>query len=70
MKSPPLVCICIPHFNNKKTISQALDSLLEQTYQNIIMKVFDNVSNDGSWEVIKGYAERYSHIHVFKNIKK
>ena len=54
----PLVCICIPHFNYKNTISQTLDTLLKQTYQNIIIKVFDNVSNDGSWEIIIGYAGR------------
>ena len=67
MSNQPLVCICIPHFNNKDTISQTLDSLLSQTYQNIIIKVFDNVSDDGSWEIVKQYAEKYSNIHVFQN---
>jgi len=67
MSNQPLVCICIPHFNNKDTISQTLDSLLSQTYQNIIIKVFDNMSDDGSWEVVKQYAEKYSNIHEFQN---
>jgi glycosyltransferase involved in cell wall biosynthesis len=67
MTEQPLVCICIPHFNNKDTISQTLDSLLSQTYNNIIIKVFDNISDDGSWEVVKQYAKKYSNIHEFQN---
>ncbi len=67
MSDQSLVCICIPHFNNKNTISQTLDSLLIQTYKNIIIKVFDNVSDDGSWEIVKGYAEKYSNVHAFQN---
>ncbi len=67
MINQPLVSICIPHFNNKNTISQTLDSLLSQTYQNIVIKVFDNVSDDGSWEIVKEYAERYSNIRAFQN---
>ncbi|MBT4732798.1 glycosyltransferase family 2 protein, partial [Candidatus Woesearchaeota archaeon] len=67
MINQPLVSICIPHFNNKNTISQTLDSLLSQTYQNIVIKVFDNVSDDGSWEIVKEYAEKYSNIRAFQN---
>jgi glycosyltransferase involved in cell wall biosynthesis len=69
MSSQPLVCICIPNFNNKETISQTLDSLLNQTYQNIIIKIFDNRSDDGSWEIVKEYAEKYSNIQAFQNNK-
>jgi glycosyltransferase involved in cell wall biosynthesis len=67
LNSQPLVCICIPHFNNIDTISETLDSLIGQTYLNIIIKIFDNVSDDGSWKVIKKYAEKYSHIYAFQN---
>jgi len=67
MNTQPLVCICIPNFNNINTISQTLDSLLGQTYHNIIIKVIDNMSNDGSWEIIKVYAEKNANIHAFQN---
>jgi glycosyltransferase involved in cell wall biosynthesis len=67
MVNEPLVSICIPLFNNKNTISQTLDSLLNQTYQNITIKVFDNLSDDGSWEIVKKYVEKYSNIFAFQN---
>lgn len=62
-----MVCICIPNFNNICTISETLDSLTRQTYSNLIIKVFDNVSNDGSWEVIQKYSDKYSNIFAFQN---
>ena len=40
MNNQPLVCICIPNYNNEKTISETLDSLVNQTYKNIIIKIF------------------------------
>lgn len=61
----PLVCICIPNYNNEKTIAETLDSLLNQTYKNIIIKVFDNASIDKSRQIIEMYASRYPNIHVF-----
>ena len=67
MPNKPLVTICIPHYNNKKTISETLDSLLSQTYKNIIIKVFDNASTDNSMDILKEYEKRYKNIQVFQN---
>ncbi|MDX1809595.1 MAG: glycosyltransferase family 2 protein [Sulfurospirillaceae bacterium] len=67
LQNRPLVCICIPHYNNKDTISATLDSILNQTYQNIIIKVFDNASTDGSIEILKEYEKKYSNIKIFQN---
>ncbi len=64
-----LVCICIPNFNNEKTISDTLDSILNQTYKNTIIKIFDNVSTDKSMEILKDYEKRYKNIKVFQNEK-
>ncbi len=62
-----LVCICIPNYNNENTISDTLDSLLNQTYKNIIIKIFDNLSTDKSMEILKGYKNKYPNIKVFQN---
>jgi len=61
------VCICIPHYNNEKTIVETLDSLLNQTYKNVLIKIFDNASTDNSIAILKRYEARYSNIHVFQN---
>ncbi len=39
MNETPLVCICIPNYNNEKTIAETLDSLINQTYKNIRIKI-------------------------------
>lgn len=65
--SNPLVCICIPNYNNEKTIEEALDSILKQTYKNIIIKVFDNASTDKSMEILREYEKKYPHIQIFQN---
>lgn len=69
MNNQPLVCICIPNYNNEKTISETLDSLVNQTYKNIIIKIFDNASTDNSMKILKEYEDKYSNIQVFQNEK-
>ncbi|WP_290700162.1 glycosyltransferase family 2 protein [Amphritea sp.] len=65
----PLVCICIPNYNNETTLSQTLDSLVNQTYKNIIIQVFDNASTDKSVCILRKYEEKYTNIEVFYNEK-
>lgn len=67
MNNQLLVCICIPNYNNEKTIAQTLDSLLNQTYQNMIIKIFDNASTDDSMKILREYEAKYPHIQVFQN---
>ncbi|MGJ0334210.1 glycosyltransferase [Aliarcobacter cryaerophilus] len=67
MNNQPLVCICIPNYNNEKTISETLDSLVNQTYKNIIIKIFDNASTDNSMKILKEYEKKHSNIQVFQN---
>ncbi|MBE3609030.1 glycosyltransferase family 2 protein [Campylobacter californiensis] len=67
MNNQPPVCICIPNYNNEKTINETLDSLVKQTYKNIIIKIFDNASTDGSVKILKEYEKTYHNIQVFQN---
>ncbi len=65
----PLVCICIPVYNCDNTISETLDSLVIQTYKNIIIKIFDNKSTDETIGVVGKYQEKYSNIYLIKHSK-
>jgi glycosyltransferase involved in cell wall biosynthesis len=47
------VCICIPVYNSKITIARTLNSLINQTYDNIIIHVVDNASTDNTVEIVK-----------------
>ena len=69
MNNKALVCVCIPNYNNENTIAETLDSILCQTYKNIIIKIFDNASTDTSIQVIKEYANKYNNIQLFVNEK-
>lgn len=48
-----LVSIIIPVFNGEKTIERAIESCLNQSYQNIEIIIIDNASTDTTAELIK-----------------
>lgn len=54
--SEPLVSIGLPVYNGGEFISQALDSLLAQEYENFELIISDNGSDDGTSEVCQSYA--------------
>lgn len=66
----PLVSVIIPVFNSKVYISEALDSVINQTYKNLEIIIIDDGSTDGSGKICDEYAEKDNRIRVFhqKNI--
>jgi glycosyltransferase involved in cell wall biosynthesis len=57
----PTVSVCIPTFNRKDYLRQALESLQQQTYKDFETIVLDDGSTDGTGEMIKqmGYNVKY-----------
>ncbi|HEY9770418.1 MAG TPA: glycosyltransferase [Coleofasciculaceae cyanobacterium] len=53
-----LVSVIIPCYNSERWISEAIDSILAQTYPNIEIIVVDDGSTDSSLEIIKSYGDR------------
>lgn len=53
----PLVSVVIPAYNREKTISRALNSVLEQTYSNIEVIVVDDGSTDSTAKIVSNYAD-------------
>jgi len=60
---PPLVCICVPTYNVASTVRETLESILNQTYPNLIVHISDNASNDDTLEIIQLMADPRLVIH-------
>lgn len=54
----PLVSVALASFNGAKFLSQQLDSLLSQEYDNMEIVISDDGSTDGTVEIIETYAMR------------
>ena len=50
-----LVSVIIPNYNHGPFLNQRINSILNQTYQNIELIIMDDVPTDGSREVIEQY---------------
>ena len=64
--SRPLVSIITPCYNAGKFITETIESVLSQTYQNWEMLICDDCSTDNSVEIIQAYADKDSRIKLFK----
>ena len=62
----PLVSIITPSYNSKRFISETIESIRNQTYQNYELIIVDDCSKDDSWEFIKGYVSNDSRIRIFQ----
>ena len=60
------VSIITPNYNCSKYISQTIESVLAQTYQNWEMIIVDDCSNDGSYEIALEYAKNDHRIEVVR----
>lgn len=58
----PLVSICIPTFNSGRYLRRMLDSIVNQTYQNVEVIILDNASNDDTINI----CHEFSGKHGFK----
>jgi len=61
----PIVSVCIPSFNYEKYISEAIDSVLNQSLKEFELIIVDDCSTDNSKEVISRFSD--SRIRFYEN---
>ncbi|MFH1905707.1 MAG: glycosyltransferase [bacterium] len=63
----PLVSICIPAYNAEKTVVSTLQSIINQTYQNLEVIIVDNDSTDDTSAILQKFRD--PRIKIYKNSK-
>ena len=53
------VSIIIPVYNTEEYLPQCLDSLVQQTLEDVEILVVDDGSTDGSLQIAKSFEEKY-----------
>ncbi len=67
----PKVSVIVPVFNRASYLNRCLDSLVNQTLEEIEILVVDDGSTDGSLEILQNYVQRYpGKVFAFRNPKK
>lgn len=60
----PLITVVMPNYNGHRFVEQAIDSVLNQTYQNFELLVVDDCSKDDSLQLIQRKAQSDKRIRV------
>tara|TARA_R110002111_G_scaffold262694_1_gene340157 strand:- start:87394 stop:90603 length:3210 start_codon:yes stop_codon:yes gene_type:complete len=63
----PKVTVILTSFNHAKYLRQAIGSVLNQSYQDFELIIWDDASADNSWEIIQSYRD--PRILAYKNDK-
>jgi len=69
MKKNPYVTIFTPNYNCARFISETIESILNQTYENFEYIIIDDCSTDRSWQIIQNYANKDKRIKIYRNKK-
>ena len=65
----PLISVVVPIYNAEKYLARCIDSIIEQTYENLEIILVDDASTDKSAEIIQEYSEKDSRIVAIKHEK-
>lgn len=57
MKSPPKITVLMPVYNGEKFLRDAIESILNQTFQDFEFLIIDDGSTDASVDIIKSYDD-------------
>ncbi len=65
--SKPLISILTPFKNSAQFLSECLDSIINQTYQDWELLIVDDHSSDNSYELVATFAQQDNRIKLCKN---
>ena len=65
----PKVSVLMPNYNGEAYLSEAIESILGQTFTDFEFIIIDDGSSDESWDIIQKYAKKDNRIIAIKNEK-
>ena len=63
----PLITVGIPTYNGGNFLSQAIESLLNQTYDNLEILILDNCSTDNTESIVTGFQKKDNRINYIRH---
>ncbi len=67
IQSPPIVSVIITSYNREFCIEEAIQSVLNSSFENYELIIVDDSSTDNTQSIILDYSQRYQQIRFFKN---
>jgi len=65
--SDPLVSVVMPVYDGERFLAEAIESVLDQSYQRLELVLVDDGSRDRSWEIACEYARGDARVRPFRN---
>lgn len=63
-----MVQVLMSTYNGEKYISEQIESILNQTYKNILLLIRDDGSTDGTVDILKEYSDKYDNITYYVGV--
>ncbi len=68
MPAAPSVSVGLPVFNGAAYVAEAIDSILNQKYEDFELVIQDNASTDQTEEICRAYVTKNSRVSYFRNL--
>src|SRR4030095_2481272 len=66
-RSQPKISVCLPVFNGERFLRAAIESVLNQTYDNYELLISDDCSEDGSFELLSEFSRADKRLKLSRN---
>lgn len=66
-ENSPMVSVLLSVYNSEKYVSEAIESILNQTFKNFNFIIIDDASKDSSWHIVEKFSKIDNRIVAVRN---